>query len=74
MIEIAKHLSGSVKGISSISLCKFFRVVESSKLSITIRCISRLGPDLSLPRLSKLLSKLLIVYHRYRTSMFISLF
>ena len=49
MIEIAKHLSASVKEISSISLCKFFEVVESSYISDVFLL------DLSLPRLSKLL-------------------
>ena len=65
MIKIAKAFVGVChKEISSISLCKFFELVESSYFPDVFL------PDLSLPRLSKLL----IVQHCRLTSMPISLF
>lgn len=76
MIEIAKHLSASLIENFSISLRKFFKLVDYSRFSVAFSCGFRLGPDLSLSRLSKslvvcshrLASMPMLLFYRYQSS------
>ena len=47
IIEIAKHLSASVKKILSIGLCKFFELVDFHNFSVPLDVVS--GWDQTFP-------------------------